>query len=119
MTEKKMTRQEALEALNVFVKQEVDYESINILESIIGELMVRPGNLGAYAGSRILIGNLAFDYRYSEILKTAHELGLGPLRAAPWLARFQELIADIRKEYGLEQQHDLPKIDCGSGIGPV
>ena len=102
MQTEKMTQAEALEALRVYMSQQVEIEAIDILDMVIEALVSNPGeHCRPHRRVKIEIGQVPVDYAYNEALESAHRLELGKLVPPKWLERFQKLVAEIRDEFDL------------------
>ncbi len=106
---KKMTREQALEALRTYVSQQVEYETLSIIDMIVCALANDPG-AQTDPGRRveIKVGACPVDYPYNEILQHARALNLGKLAAPSWIERFQKLIKEIREEFDLHERVATP-----------
>ena len=105
----KLTREEALDALRIYVSQQVEYEAIDIIADVIRELATSPGEHSApFRRIKVQIGTIQTDHRYNEVLEHAQALDLGKLRRPDWLHRFEALIKEIREEFNLHEPVSRP-----------
>jgi len=99
----KMSHEEARKALNIYVREEVNLRTIDVIEGVIDAL-----HRGIAHSKRINIeiDHLVFHYPLTDILNHAVAMDLGQLEAPPWLARFRHLIQVIREEYDLHHPEE-------------
>lgn len=107
--ETRMSREAALEALRTYVSQQVEYETIDIIQMIISELAANPGgHQEPYRRIKVQIGQVPLDNKYNDVLEHAQALELGQLVPPAWLSRFDKLIAEIRAEFNLHEPVATP-----------
>lgn len=113
--ETRMSREAALDALRVYVSQQVEVEALSIIDLVIATLRTSPGeqsnpHTGIRVGNqtRILVGSCPADYRYNDVLEHAKALNLGTLEPPQWLERFEKLIEQIRDEFDLREHVATP-----------
>lgn len=107
--ETRMSRAAALEALRTYVSQQVEYETIDIIQMIVSELAANPGgHQEPYRRITVQIGQVPLDNKYNDVLEHAQALELGHLVPPTWLSRFDKLIAEIRAEFNLHEPVATP-----------
>jgi hypothetical protein len=114
-SEPRMTRDQAKEALEVYVRQQIEAEAINLLEDLVGHIANHAHELHR-SNCRVSIGAIPVDQMYTEMLEHAQAMGLSSPKPPEWVGRILTLIQQIRVERGIlkpapppePQCHDLP-----------
>ena len=101
-----MSHEEARQALNVYVREEVNFRTLNILEAVI-DILKR--GVAHSKNIRIEIDQFTFADDLNITLRRAIDMELGPIEPPLWLDRFQHLVQAIREEYNLQHPEQNEK----------
>lgn len=109
--EPKMTRDQAKEALEIYVRQQIEAEAINLLESLVEHIAYHAHELHR-PNYRVSIGAIPMDQMYAEMLEHAQAMGLASPKPPEWTSSILGFIRQIRVERGIPKPAPPPEPKC-------